>query len=68
VILSIVGYLPGLIMASILYWLTRYFAGIPVYMDAFRLILVLGCSVGFCILSGLGALWKVRQAEPAELF
>lgn len=68
VILSIVGYLPGLVIASSLYWLTRYFAGIPVYMDTFRLILVLGCSIGFCVLSGLGALWKVRQAEPADLF
>ena len=68
VILSIAGYVPGLIMALILYWLTRYYAGIPINMTLFRLTLVLGLSIGFCVLSGLGALWKVRQAEPADLF
>ncbi len=68
VILSVVGYVPGLLIALALYWLTQRYAGIPIKMDSFRLLLVLGLSVGFCVLSGLGALWKLRQAEPADLF
>ncbi len=68
VILSIAGYFPGLVMALFLYWLTTLYAGIPMDMTIFRLAFVFGLSVGFCVLSGLGALRKVRRAEPADLF
>jgi putative ABC transport system permease protein len=68
VILSTAGYIPGLLLALILYWSTQLYAGIPISMNFFRVALVLGLAMAFCIASGLGALWKVRQAEPADLF
>ena len=68
IILSAAGYVPGVMMALILYWLTRIYAGIPISMTFFSGVLVLGVAMGFCTISGLGALWKIRQAEPADLF
>ncbi len=67
-ILSVVGYVPGILMASLLYWVTRLKAGIPIYMNAFDIGLVLVLSISFCVISGLGAIMKVRHAEPADLF
>ena len=68
VILSVAGYLPGLLMAQFLYWMTRRYAGIPIAMNSFRVGLVLGLAMTFCIISGFGALRKVRKADPADLF
>ncbi|MCA9070853.1 MAG: FtsX-like permease family protein, partial [Planctomycetaceae bacterium] len=68
VILSVVGYVPGLLIAFVLYIITENLAGIPMQMRRFDVGLVLCLALGFCVASGLAALWKIRQAEPADLF
>ena len=66
--LAVLGFLPGLAIAAVLYWLTRVTARVPIELTTGRVFFVLGLSVLMCTISGLGALRKVRSADPAELF
>ncbi len=66
--LAVLGFLPGVAISAVLYWLTRAMAHVPIEMTAGRVFFVLGLSVLMCTISGLGALRKVRSADPADLF
>jgi putative ABC transport system permease protein len=68
VILALMGFLPGLLAAEGLYRLTTSITNIPMDMTIVRIVAVLVLSVGMCILSGLAALWKLRGADPADLY
>ncbi|MBN1851166.1 MAG: FtsX-like permease family protein [Pirellulales bacterium] len=68
VVLAFIGFLPGLLVAYALYGLTGTIASIPMAMTDRRIAGVLGLSVVMCSLSGLAALRKMRQADPADLF
>lgn len=68
VLLALMGFLPGLLVALGLYWLTTLITNIPMDMTVARVVVVLVLSVGMCILSGLAALWKLRGADPADLY
>jgi putative ABC transport system permease protein len=66
--LALLGFVPGLVLSLGLYALTSQLANIPIEMNARRILLVLVLTMGMCTLSGLGALRKVCQADPAALF
>ncbi len=68
VVLAVMGFLPGLAIAAALYALTRLSARVPIDMTLARVVFVLGLAVLMCTISGLGALRKVRSADPADLF
>jgi putative ABC transport system permease protein len=68
VILALFGFLPGLAVSQLLYLLTNQMTRLPIEMSLARVALVLGLSVLMCTVSGLGALRKVHQADPADLF
>ncbi len=68
VALAVLGFLPGLAVAFVLYQLTGAAARIPIAMPPGRVLLVLVLAVLMCSISGLGALRKVRSADPADLF
>jgi putative ABC transport system permease protein len=68
VALAVMGFLPGLAIAAALYGLTRMTARIPIDMTVARVVFVLALAVMMCTISGLGALRKVRSADPADLF
>jgi len=68
VTLAVLGFLPGLALAEVLYRLTNRATELPIEMNLPRIGFVLGMSVAMCTLSGLGALGKVRRADPADLF
>jgi putative ABC transport system permease protein len=68
VALAVMGFLPGLAVSAALYGLTRVAARIPIDMTLSRVFFVLGLAVMMCVVSGLGALRKVRSADPADLF
>jgi putative ABC transport system permease protein len=68
VIVALMGFLPGLLAAEGLYRLTTSITNIPMDMTVVRILAVLVLSVGMCILSGLAALWKLRGADPADLY
>lgn len=67
-LLSLFGFVPGLLLALVIYRITSYITWIPVDMTVSRMLFVLALSVAMCSLSGLGALRKVRSAQPADLF
>jgi putative ABC transport system permease protein len=66
--LSILGFLPGLLLALVLYFVTSSLANIPIRMTSFNLVFVLILSMVMCMVSGLGAMRKTFTADPADLF
>jgi putative ABC transport system permease protein len=66
--LSVLGYVPGLLVALGLYALGREKASLLLSMTWGRAFGVLLLSIAMCSLSGLLALQKVKSADPAEMF
>jgi putative ABC transport system permease protein len=67
-ILALLGYVPGLLASLALYAATRAAAGIPIFMEPRRAVLVLVVAVAMCSLSGLFSVKIVTKADPADLF
>jgi putative ABC transport system permease protein len=67
-LLSVMGFVPALVLAEVLYRTTANLAGIPIGMTWPRVVGVAALSVLMCTLSGLGAVRKLWKAEPASLF
>ncbi len=68
IILSVLGFIPGSLLAALLYKLTRDIANMPTYLNAFNLFLVFALSVFMCVFAGLLATRKLRSANPADIF
>jgi putative ABC transport system permease protein len=68
IILSVLGFLPGLGLAAILYWLTRRLAHMPTYLNLANVAAVLGLSLLMCLVAGALATRKLRKANPADIF
>jgi putative ABC transport system permease protein len=67
-LLSIFGFIPGLIIASELYSLTEGATYLPLKMTALRAGFVLALTIGMCAGSALLAVRKLSQADPADIF
>jgi putative ABC transport system permease protein len=67
-ILAVLGFLPGWLLAVGLYQLTENATLLPLRMTIARMAGVLGLAIVMCCISGLMALRKVRTADPAEVF
>ncbi len=67
-LLAICGFVPGVLLAEILYRVTTLISNVPVEMNPQRLATVLGLALAMCTLSGFIASRRVRTADPAELF
>lgn len=67
-LLSLAGYGVGFAAAWAAYIDVSERARIPIAMDGERALIVLGMSVAMCFLSGLLAVFKLRAADPADLF
>jgi putative ABC transport system permease protein len=68
VILSIVGFMPGMFAAVGLYTLTRSATSLPLMMTVARATNVLLLTVIMCVVSGAIAVRKLRSADPADMF
>jgi putative ABC transport system permease protein len=68
IVLCLCGFLVAWGAAELLYRLTSHLSGIPVAMDAERVISVLAMGLAMSCCSGLLALRKLWKAEPASLF
>jgi putative ABC transport system permease protein len=66
--LAVLGFVPGLAIAELLYRLTAQVALIPIQMNLLRILSVLALALLMCTLSGLGATRKLGSADPADLF
>jgi putative ABC transport system permease protein len=67
-ILSLLGFLPGLAIAEILYVVTKWATLLPLAMTVGRVILTLSLTMAMCGASGVIAMRKLRQADPATIF
>jgi putative ABC transport system permease protein len=67
-ILSVLGYLPGTLIARGLYAVAVRATRLPMEMTTGRGMLIFGLTVVMCSLSGLLAMQKLRHADPADVF
>lgn len=67
-ILAVLGYIPGNLIAIGLYSLTRNATNLPVFMTVSRTIYVLVLTMIMCVISGAIAVKKLRSADPADIF
>ncbi len=68
VLLALVGYVPSLAISRVLYWFVDTQSGMPMYMTPRIMITVLLLAIAICVISGMAALRKLYQADPADLF
>jgi putative ABC transport system permease protein len=68
IILSILGYIPGFAISLGLYDLAKNATFLPVEMKLDRALAVLILTVLMCSISGLIAVRRLRQADPADVF
>ena len=68
VILALVGFLPGLGIAKVLYTLTANATALPIAMTINRAITVLILTLIMCCASGTVAVRKLSAADPADIF
>jgi putative ABC transport system permease protein len=68
VILSLLGYFPGATVAAVLYILTAKATSLPMQMTFTRGLLIFVLTVTMCSFSGLVAMRKLKQSDPADVF
>lgn len=68
IILSIVGFFPGMLAAVGLYTITRNATSLPLLMTIARATTVMILTMIMCIVSGAIAVRKLRAADPADMF
>jgi putative ABC transport system permease protein len=62
------GFLPGVFISWIIYRWLSYMTSLPMWLTPGRIVFVLGLTVLMCAGSGLLALRKAQQVDPAEVF
>ena len=68
VILAVLGYIPGFALSLGLYDLTKNATFLPLEMAFDRAFLVFLLTVLMCSISGVIAMRKLNQADPADIF
>jgi putative ABC transport system permease protein len=66
--IAVMGYLPGLLVASVGYDFTTRLAHIPMRLGVSEAATVFVLAVGMCVAAASTALRKVARAAPADLF
>jgi putative ABC transport system permease protein len=67
-LLSVIGYIPGILISWLLFDLTEKATSLPMDITLDRLLLVLGLTIAMCAASGAIAVRKLSKADPAEIF
>ncbi len=67
-ILGILGFVPGFVIALGLYNVTRNATRLPIAMNVDRAILVLTLTIIMCVISGVISMRKLQSADPADIF
>jgi putative ABC transport system permease protein len=68
IILAILGFIPGALISTGLYALTRNATNLPLYMTVARALQVQVMTIIMCMISGAVATRKVQSADPADMF
>ncbi len=67
-VLAVLGFVPGLAIALLLYQVIAATTGLPITMPGTRPLLVLAGTLAMCTLSGAIATRRLARADPADLF
>lgn len=67
-IMAVLGFIPGFLVALGLYSLATSVTFIPILMSVNRAILVLILTIVMCVVSGGIAIQKLQSADPADIF
>ena len=67
-VLSILGFIPGLLLSLGVYEIARFGTMLPIRLTLLRLVLVYFLTVAMCTVSGVLAMQKLRHADPADIF
>ncbi|MBD2033465.1 FtsX-like permease family protein [Leptolyngbya sp. FACHB-321] len=67
-ILAVLGFLPGLVLSTGLYFVARSATLLPISMTVSRAAMVLALTIVMCTVSGAVALRKLQAADPADVF
>ncbi|MEP0518986.1 MAG: FtsX-like permease family protein [Hyphomicrobiales bacterium] len=67
-ILAVLGFIPGALIATILYQFLSEASSLPIMMDNARLIVVFLGTLASCAISGAIATRRLAGADPADLF
>lgn len=67
-ILAVLGYIPGMVIASGLYGLTKAATRLPMMMSLTKMITILILTIIMCCVSGAIAVRKLKAADPADIF
>jgi putative ABC transport system permease protein len=68
IILSVLGFLPGVGVSVGLYHVTRNATNLPLYMTLLRAFAILILNMVMCSISGAIATRKLQAADPADIF
>lgn len=68
IILAVLGFLPGYLIATGLYSLAAGATGLPLIMTSSRATTVLALTIIMCSVSGSVAVRKLSAADPADIF
>jgi len=66
--LSILGFIPGVLISAALYTIVGRYTGLLMRLTIDRAALVLVLTIAMCVVSGLLTMRKLLRADPAELF
>ena len=67
-LLGVMGFIPGVLLSYGLYEIAKGATGLVFRMSFERSAQLFGFTVIMCFLSGLAALFKVQQSDPADIF
>lgn len=67
-LLGVMGFIPGIVLSYGLYEIAKIATGLVFQMTFDRSAQLLGFTIMMCFLSGLAALFKVQQSDPADIF
>jgi putative ABC transport system permease protein len=67
-LLSVMGYIPGFLIAQTLYVVAKQNTGLPIGMTVERALGVFMITIVMCCTSGALAMRRLRSADPAEIF
>lgn len=67
-LLSMMGYIPGFLIAAILYKIVKQTTLLPIAMTTMRTLFVFSLTLIMCLIAGILAIKKLEDADPADIF
>jgi putative ABC transport system permease protein len=67
-ILAVLGFVPGTLLAWVLYRVVEVNIFLPMPMPAVKMLSIFAMILVMCVMSGILAMQKLRSVDPAEMF